>query len=169
MALGRDEILASFHQALGRFVHAIARLDFDVGMLLIALEEKIGADNSVYLKPNKSLNDRLLVLKKQIKEAAAGQPSENETKTAAWFVKAGQLRGLRNDYVHARWGIPGTSETIDPIVKYVPMHWNWDSVEENIEIQIPVSALLAQAIEVENLADEFYELAKGWPKLTKAT
>ncbi len=160
MELKREEIHARFHQALGRIVCAMSRLDFAVGCWLIALKERGGSDPSALLSSSVSLHERLQALERELHAARTRDQAINEEKMRAWVEKANSVRALRNGYVHARWGVPGASESDDPVLRYLPMHWNWDSTSGTAERQVSVSELTAQAIEVERLADEFHALFK---------
>ena len=73
----------------------------------------------------------------------------------AWFTKACELKAIRNDYVHARWCIPGHSESDDPILKMLPMNWNFTPGRQDEPVDVTLSSLAEQAVAIEKLSAEF--------------
>jgi hypothetical protein len=91
---------------LGRILFEFARLDMDLGLCLVwvnqgrqidELTEKVG-------RPDFSFHRKLDLLKRFAKEKYSNN-REAFSKYRQWIVDADVIRLVRNDLVHGRWGI----------------------------------------------------------------
>ena len=158
MTLYHQEIKGSFHLQLGRLVHAYSRFDFNVGLILDWLGPHHGEDVSDLLIGKIPLAERLKKLKPLVMKTykPAGEIALAEFET--WFAKARELKAIRNDYVHARWRIPGHCESDDPILKMLPMNWNFAHGCPDESVDVPLSGFAEQVAAIETLSVEFSAL-----------
>ena len=155
-----QEIKDRFHLRLGRLVHAYSRFDFNVGLALGWLGPHHGEDVSDLLIGKVPLAERLKKLKPLVMKTyqAAGDAALAEFET--WFAKVCELKAIRNDYVHARWGLPGHCESDDPILKMLPMNWNFAHGCPDESVDVPLSGFAEQVAAIETLSAEFSALQK---------
>src|SRR5687767_1814239 len=111
MSLDHAEIRDRFHLELGRMVHAYSLFDFNVGCALGWLGPHNGEDVSDLLIGRVPLSMRLKALKPLVLKTYRAAGNDALAEFEAWFAKAFELKAIRNDYVHARWGVPGQSES----------------------------------------------------------
>ena len=158
MTLFHREIKDRFHLQLGRLVHAYSQFDFNVGLALDWLGPHHGEDVSDLLIGKIPIAERLKKLKPLVMKTyqPAGVIALAEFET--WFAKACELKAIRNDYVHARWGLPGHCESDDPILKMLPMNWNFTPDRPDESVDVPLSGLAEQAAAIETLSAEFSAL-----------
>ena len=125
--LDHAELVDRFHLELGRMVHATSLLDFNIGIALGWMCPHIGEDHRDLLVGTIPLANRLKALKPIMLKMYEAAGEEALAEFEAWFSKACDLKAIRNDYVHARWDIPGGSDTDDPVLTMLPMNWTFNS------------------------------------------
>lgn len=162
MPLRHEEIRDRFHLELGRFVHAYARFDLNVGMQLNLNGLQYGVEVSDVLIGKVPLAHRLDRLKEQTLKIYASAGDAAIAEFEAWFAKAGEIKAIRNDYVHARWGLPGITESDDPVLKMLPMNWNFDPDNLDTPTDVTISALAKQTAAIEKLIGELMKLQKKY-------
>lgn len=162
MRLNHDEIRDRFHLELGRLVHASSRFDFNVGIALGELGPHHGENVSDLLIARKPLAQRLERLKPLVMKTYLATGVVAQTEFAAWFQRAEELKAIRNDYGHARWGIPGHSESDDPILKMLPMNWNFSPEHPDASVDVTLSSLAELARAIERISAEYGELRKKY-------
>ena len=160
MTLYHQEIKDRFHLQLGRLVHAYSQFDFNVGLTLGWLGPHHGEDVSALLISKIPLAERLKKLKPLVMKTykPAGEIALAEFET--WFAKARELKAIRNDHVHARWGIPSHCESDDPVLKMLPMNWDFTPEHPDASVDVTLSGLAEQAVAIEKLTAEFSMLLK---------
>jgi hypothetical protein len=151
MALERQQILDMFHQALGRLVHAHAQFDFNIGMQLNVLGLDTGHDVSELLVGKAPFSNRLRKAEDLVFIQYASAPDAAKQQLEQWFIKAHEVKAMRNDYTHARWQIPNLSDSDDPLFRMLPLNWNFDPNQEDKSVPIRLSDLHADAAEIERL------------------
>jgi len=165
--IARDDFDSAFHLLLGRLVHAIARLDFIVGLQLRYWAHKDDTSIHKLLKPGTPrLHERLKTLEELVSAAWSVPHYEGQKEIREWFRLAHQARGLRNEYAHGRWGVPGKHSFTEsgrlsdakPLLVFVPLDWNMlDSCSDN-NIELTLEEFATQVEEAENLATRFWNL-----------
>jgi len=162
MPVDHEEIRDRFHRELGRLVHACCLFDFNVGCALNWLGPHNGKDVSQWLIGRVPLGKRLDALKPLVLQTyrAAGRDAVAEFE--AWFSKACELKAIRNDYVHARWGVPGHSDSDDPVLKMLPMNWNFERDARDDSVDVKLSELREQGTSIEQLSGEWFKLQKKY-------
>lgn len=157
----------SFHLLLGRLVHAIARLDFYVGLQLRYWGHEDDSKIKALLKPKTAkLNDRLEALEFLLIVAWANVGAEGQLALQAWFRRAHDARAFRNEYAHGRWGVPGKFLQAEsgrhcdatPLLVFVPLDWNMSPDRTDESISMTLEEFAAQVKEAELLAREHFEL-----------
>lgn len=161
----------SFHRLLGRLVHTVARLDFNVGLQLRfwGLEGDPKIQDLLQARTSK-LNARLKALKRLLDVAWADAGSEGLQAMSAWFSRADQARAFRNEYAHGRWGVPGGYLQADsgrqcdatPLLLFVPLDWNMSPDRPDESISLTLEAFAAQVNEAELLAEEYRRLTEKY-------
>ena len=168
MALAHTEIKDRFHLNLGRMVHATSLLDFNIGIALGWMGEYSGEDHTDLLVGTTPLAARLKALQPIMVKMYEAAGKEAIAEIEAWFSKACGLKAIRNDYVHARWGLPGDSDTDDAVLTMLPMNWNFNSDQEAISSDVKLSAFGEQCASIEKLSGQFFELQKKYAKWCRA-
>lgn len=162
MSLDHAEITDRFHLELGRLVHAYSLLDFNVGIALGWLGPHNGVDVSTLLIGRVPLANRLEALKPLVLKMYRAAGNDALAEFEAWFAKVCELKAIRNDYVHARWGLPSHSESDDPVLRMLPMNWNFTPGSRDESVAVTLSALGEQRATIERLSEEFGELQKKY-------
>jgi hypothetical protein len=164
MALDHEDIRDRFHLELGRMVHAHSLFDFNIGIALDSMGQHIGEDHSNLLVGTIPLANRLKALKPVMLTMYEAAGEEALAEIERWFAKACDLKAIRNDYVHARWGIPGSSDSDDPVLTMLPMTWNFSSDQAAASSKVALSALSKQRADIEELSGQFFKLQKKYAK-----
>jgi hypothetical protein len=117
-----------FHLRLGRLTHAMSVFDFNLGLAIKRLGELNNQDVSQMLIGSKPFKIRLDEFKKFFEIFRGKYPARNHSKFVEWFEKVEEFRQLRNDFVHARWGVRYAPDVEHPgeDVEYTPIHWETD-------------------------------------------
>ncbi|MCZ8292546.1 MAG: hypothetical protein O9312_03435 [Hylemonella sp.] len=117
----------AFYWYLGRLTQAAAALDAVVSMAIQWLEKYNGreADASLF-KPNVPFAHRLTKLSEITKETFSHDQPEVSRDFSDWFERANKARALRNNYVHARWGLRLPRDGAEPDVEYIPLQLGID-------------------------------------------
>lgn len=146
------------HLLLGRLVHAVARLDFSVGLQLRWLGPYRGHDVADLLSTGQgSFHQRLRKLRSLAAETWAQADAEALKSFSDWFVRAEAARGIRNDYAHGRWG--RRSFRSDDF-NFIALSWEMDPDKQPPEVVVHLDELAREVAEIESLAHEFFELQK---------
>lgn len=161
----------SFHRLLGRLVHTVARLDFNIGLQLRFWGLEDDPKIQVLLQPRTSqLNARLQALKRLLGMAWEGVDPEGLQDMADWFSRADQARAFRNEYAHGRWGVPGgyiqaeSGRQCDatPLLLFAPLDWNMSPDRADASISITLETFAAQVNEAELLTEEYRMLSERY-------
>ncbi|MEK6210911.1 MAG: hypothetical protein AABM64_11180 [Pseudomonadota bacterium] len=153
--LDHAELKDRFYLALGRLVHAYSSLDFNVGIALGWLGPHNGVDVRDLLIGRVPLADRLEALKPLVLKMYRAAGNDALAEFEAWFAKVCKLKAIRNDYVHARWGLPGELDSDDPILKMLPMNWDFSADRLDKSVDVPLSELESQSSRIGQLVDDF--------------
>lgn len=159
----------SFHRLLGRLVHTVARLDFNVGLQLRFWGVEDDPKILDLLQPRTSqLNARLKALKRLLSSAWADVGSEGLQAMNAWFSRADQARAFRNEYAHGRWGVPGAYLQAEsgrqcdatPLLLFAPLDWSMSPGRPDTYLRLTLEEFTRQVNEAELLAAEYQELTE---------
>ncbi|WP_157128563.1 hypothetical protein [Cupriavidus sp. USMAA2-4] len=162
---------SAFHLLLGRLVHAIARLDFNVGLQLGYWAHKDDASIWKLLKPGTSrLHERLTALEELVSAAWFASHDEGQKEFRHWFARAHKARGLRNEYAHGRWGVPGKHlftesgrlSDATPLLVFVPLDWDMSPNREDKSIELTLDEFAAQVEEAEQLSVHFLNIERRY-------
>ncbi|MFV8618107.1 hypothetical protein [Ralstonia pseudosolanacearum] len=158
----------AFHLLLGRMVHAIARLDFHVGLELRYWGSDKDTNIQSLLKPKTAkLDERLKALECLMRAAWVNTAAGGQREFSLWFERAHRARVFRNDYAHGRWGVPGkhlpgeSGRFCDatPLLVFVPLNWDMSPSREDESIAMTLDEFAAQVGEAEQLSGQFQDLA----------
>lgn len=162
---------SAFHFLLGRLVHAIARLDFGMGLQLRYWGREDDPKIQELLEPQSAkLKGRLKALERLMKAAWAQPNTEGELEFAQWFKRAHKARGFRNDYAHGRWGVPGkhveaaSGRFCDatPLLVFVPLDWDMSPDRKDRSIDLTLEQFAAQVEQAEVLSSQFFALVEKY-------
>ncbi|WP_455279048.1 hypothetical protein [Cupriavidus necator] len=159
---------SAFHLLLGRLIHAIARLDFNVGLQLRYWGHEEDPKIRWLLKPQTSkLAERLSALEQLMVAAwSVDVQAEGQQELAGWFERAHTARAFRNEYAHGRWGVPGkhlhaeSGRLCDatPLLVFVPLDWDMSPTREDKSIEMTLDDFAAQVEEAELLSSQYWNL-----------
>ncbi|WP_144410057.1 hypothetical protein [Cupriavidus basilensis] len=158
---------SAFHLLLGRLVHAIARLDFNIGLQLRYWGHEQDAKIRELLEPHTAkLKGRLKALERLMWAAWTSSDLEGEREFALWFERAHRARGFRNDYSHGRWGVPGKHLRTEsgrlcdatPLLVFVPLDWDMSPNRVDKSIDLTLEDFAAQVEEAELLSSQYLNL-----------
>jgi hypothetical protein len=158
-----DDFTREFHHLLGRLAHAHAGLDFNVGLQLNWLGPHLQVKVHHLLDARKVMfAKRLSVLKDLVFELFenAGATALDEFKR--WFEVADAMKALRNDYVHGRWGVPGKLVDGQPMLAFVPLHWDMTPDRPDDSIYMTLNEFGSQVAKMEVLAHEYFRLERKY-------
>jgi len=171
-----DPFEDEFHRLLGRLVHVHARFDFNIGLQLNWMGPYYQEDVAELLNPLQTqLGRRLKKLKQLILDIYSPAGEEALTAFKAWFKRADEARGLRNDYVHGRWGVPGKYNFIPPgrmidavpLLTFVPLHWDTSPDRPDDSISMTLEEFASQVAAVEVLFADYWKLTKKYEQYAK--
>lgn len=157
----------AFHLLLGRLVHAIARLDFYVGLQLRYWGHEADPKIHALLKPRTAkLDERLKALESLLSAAWTEVGAAGQQEMSQWFRRAHQTRAFRNEYAHGRWGVPGkhlhaeSGRLCDatPLLVFVPLDWDMSPNREDESIEMTLEDFAAQVEEAELLSSQYWAL-----------
>lgn len=163
-----DDFTNQFHQLLGRLALAHARLDFNVGLQLNWLGPYLGAEVEPLLDAKKvPFAKRLKKLRVLVMELFENAGQDALSDFRGWFKRAEELKAVRNDYVHGRWG---SSRSAGPdgdihVLTFVAMHWDMNRPDESIRMTL--SDLEHQVKEMESLATNYFRLEEKYLRHAK--
>lgn len=154
-----SELLNAFHLRLGRLSHASAQLDFNIGLTLNWLGQHNSVDVRKLLDPKKTqLCQRLEKLEELIKKIYDQAQPRVASDFNAWFRRADKARALRNDYVHARWGMPGELKDEEPYVFFLKLNWDKSPGQPDKSVRLTFNEFDRQIEEVNKLASDFMKV-----------
>ncbi len=160
-----SEILDAFHLRLGRLTHAAAQLDFNIGLSLNWLGPHNSIDVTKWLDPKKSqLGQRIEKLEELVKKTYDQTQPQVASDFDVWFRRAEKARALRNNYVHARWGLPGELIGENPYVFFLELNWDMSPDQPDRSIRLTLIEFDQQIKEVNQLAGEFINLHHRYAK-----
>lgn len=161
----------AFHLLLGRLVHTIARLDFGMGLQLRYWSLEGDQKVQELLEPQSAkLKGRLKALER-LMQSAWGQPNPDGVREfTEWFERANRARGLRNDYAHGRWGVPGKRLPAEsgrfcdatPLLVFVPLDWDMSPDRKDRSVDLTLEQFAAQVEEAELLSSQFFSLVEKY-------
>ena len=157
--------LDEFHLLLGRLTHAAAQLDFNVGLSIRWLVEHNGEPSSDLLSGTKPFKLRLDELNRLIGKTFDLTNPEVATAFDAWFQGAHEARALRNDYVHARWGVRGDFDDREPFAEYVQLNWNMSPETAQPSNRVTFADFDKQIEEVRRLNQDLGDLQRRYAHL----
>jgi hypothetical protein len=153
------DITDQFHLRLGRIAHTSAQLDFNIGLALSWLGSYCGVDTSEYLNvKSHQLASRIAKLEEIVKIAFKNAPPEVFNDFNSWFDKARNVKSLRNNYMHARWGINPIRDDSEPYVKFTPLNWNMNPDQVLPETTLTFRELDLQIDEFKDVAFSFHTI-----------
>ncbi|SOZ68516.1 conserved hypothetical protein [Cupriavidus taiwanensis] len=167
--IAKTDFESAFHLLLGRLIHAIARLDFNVGLQLRYWAHEDDSRIRALLKPRTSkLEERLRVLEQLVAGAWSGAHDEGQRQLSDWFERAHKARGFRNAYAHGRWGVPGkhlhaeSGRLCDatPLLVFVPLDWDMSPNRKDNSIELTLDEFAAQVEEAEHLSVQFLDIER---------
>ena len=158
MDISTNEFDQKFHYLLGRLVRAHSNFDYNVGLQLNWLGRYYGESVEEVLNPLKPFSERLKLLKRFILNAfqRAGEGALSEFKD--WFRQAHELKGLRNDYLHGRWGLPANYSDTNNSLRFTPLHWDTTGGRADETVSLTLEESAAQVKSVEKLIAEYHSL-----------
>lgn len=165
--IAMDDFDSAFHLLLGRLVHAIARLDFNIGLQLRYWAHKDDSRIHGLLKPGTpKLHERLKTLEELVSAAWSACHDEGQKELCGWFELAHKSRGIRNEYAHGRWGVPGkhlfteSGRLCDakPLLVFVPLDWDMSENRNDNNIELTLEEFAAQVEEAEQLSGQFWDI-----------
>jgi hypothetical protein len=159
-----QELRDQFHLRLGRLTHASVQLDFNIGLSLHWLGSHNEIDVTSVLKPNNSLKNRLKKLHQLIRLTFDQTKPEIAKSFADAFARAENVRALRNDYVHGRWGFRFAQDEDVRYVLFVALNWNMDADQHDTGTKVTFVEFDAQIAEVESVSDELGHLMDKYRK-----
>lgn len=157
--------LDEFHLRLGRLTQAAAQLDFNVGLSVLWLLEHNGEPPSDFLSATKPFKLRLNDLKRLIHKTFDLSHPEAAVDFASWLQRADEARALRNDYVHARWGVRWGFDGGEPFAEYVQLNWNLSPETAPPSIRLTFADFDRQIEEVRKLSNDLGKLQKRYAHL----
>ncbi len=169
--IAEDDFESAFHLLLGRLVHAIARLDFTMGLQLRYWAHKDEPRVRTLLKPgNARLNDRLEALEELVGASWSGAHTEGQEEMSRWFERAHKARGVRNEYVHGRWAAPGKHSFTEsgrvcdamPLLVFMPLDWDMSENREDKSLTLTLEEFAAQVVEAEQLTEQLWRIEKKY-------
>jgi len=163
-----SEFERAFHELLGRLAHAHASLDFNVGLqlnwlgpyLAVTVQHLLDARRVAFAK-------RLSALRELVLELFEGAPESARTEFESWFERAAEMKALRNDYVHGRWGVPGKMVEGQPMLGFVPLHWDMTPDRPDSSTYMTIDDLERQVKQMEVLARDYFRLEKKYLMFAK--
>lgn len=165
--LAENDFDSAFHLLLGRLVHAVARLDFNIGLQLRYWGHEEDSKIRELLEPQTAkLKGRLKALERLMRAAWTGSDAEGVREFGLWFERAHKARGFRNDYSHGRWGVPGkhlytqSGRLCDatPLLVFVPLDWDMSPNRVDKSIDLTLEDFAAQVEEAELLSSQYLNL-----------
>ena len=165
-----------FHRLLGRLVHVTARFDFNVGLQLNWLGLYYQCDVKELLDPCKTqLKGRLKELRKVVLKAYEPAGENALAELVEWFLRADKARALRNDYVHARWGVPGKflaepdCAMIDavPLLTVLSLNWDMSPDQPDKSTSMTLDEFAQQVETVEDLFADYWRLSKKYERFAR--
>lgn len=160
MKMSHADLVDAFHLRLGRLTHASAQLDFIVGLALRWIGPYNNVEISEYLTPKTPLAKRLAKLEELTKITYDHSQPKVSADFEQWFRKADSIRALRNDYVHARWGLNGIKDDEEPYVIFLALTWNLDPDQPDLSVKVTLKEFDNQIAEINAVSIEFNELCK---------
>lgn len=157
-----------FHALLGRLVRAHARFDYNIGLQLNWLGSYYGIAVGDLLDPvGVPFVKRLKTLRQIILDAFERSGEEPLAKFQVWFDKANELKDLRNEYVHGRWGLPISAADVRPMLRFTPLHWDMSGARAGEEVTMTLEDFADQVKAVEALILEYHHLFDEYSKFAK--
>lgn len=160
-----------FHRLLGLLVRHSARLDFSVGLQLNWMSGYYGFEIGELLNPKASnLQKRIAKLRSVCKQAFQPAGPTAIAEFSKWFAKADKARALRNDYVHGRWGVPGSHrggpdtprQDCELLLTFVPLHWDLSPETMPKEIAITMGEFRQQVEDAISLFEDYFNLSQKY-------
>ena len=153
------DITDDFHLRLGRVAHISAQLDFNVGLALRWLGSYCGVDTSEYLNvKSHQLASRINKLEELVKISFENAPSSTFKDFNDWFERARNIKSIRNNYIHARWGINPMRDDVERYVNFVPLNWNMNPDQVLPETTLTFKEFDLQIAEFKEVAFSFYKI-----------
>lgn len=159
-----DEFTSRFYGLLGRLVHAHAQLDFNVGLQLNWMGPYLGQDIRGLLQATTPFAHRLEKLEELTLKLYANVEPEALAELQAWFLEAGRLKRVRNDYVHGRWGVPRSFSEKPPRIEFIPLNWNLDPETTLPPTVMTIDELEQEVATLQHLAGEYFRLSRKYER-----
>lgn len=158
-----SEFEREFHELLGRLAHAHASLDFNVGLQLNWLGPYLAVKVQHLLDARKvAFAKRLSALRELVLELFEKAPEPALAEFERWFERANEMKALRNDYVHGRWGVPGKRLDEQLLLGFVPLHWDMTPDQPDRATYMTIDDLRRQVEQMEVLARDYFRLEKKY-------
>jgi hypothetical protein len=143
------------HALVGRLVFAFSRLDANLALLAAGKNGTNSRAASIAKLEDTSFKDKLTSVMPAIRREYLGNP-QCLAEWEAWLASADELRTLRNDLVHGRWGVNEMRRTVQNVVGVPgsPNQRETNYTLEELQAKVGVADLVAR---------EFGRLRKRWP------
>lgn len=161
-AMTQEEFANEFHRLLGRLVHAHARFDFNAGLQLRWLGQHNEVDVDPLLNAKVPFEKRLRALKPLVLRTYSPAGPAAMAEFQALFKRARGLKALRNSYVHGRWAAPARWVNGDPVLAFVPLHWDMDPQSPDRSIEMHLAEFADQVKDVETLFSDYWQLEERY-------
>lgn len=158
-----DDFRREFHHLLGRLAHAHANLDFNIGLQLnwlgpylqVKVHHLLDARKVMFAKRLGKLKDLVFELFEDAGEAALDEFKQ-------WFEAADEMKALRNDYVHGRWGVPGKLVDGHLMLAFVALHWDLTPDRPDDSTYMTLDEFGSQVAKMEALVHEYFRLERKY-------
>ena len=141
--------------AIGRFIIEFCRLEMELGLAIAwknggeALEQE-----TEHLK-GEAFGVRLERFRRHI-DGLPAEESEAAHSFRAWIKSAGEVRDVRNQFIHGRWGFHATSNEVSNVVGF-------PTADGQYEVHYKIADLNAQVQRVVDVCEQLSRLRSRWP------
>ena len=115
LAAERERIERHAATQLGLMLFEYSRLEMELGLHIVWADEGKTLDELTDRLKDSAINKRLLFLQQYVARKYA-DGGEAVSAYAAWLQEAHEVRALRNDFVHGRWGPWGRGHGVRNVV-----------------------------------------------------
>lgn len=143
--------------AIGRFIIEFCRLEMALGLAIAWKNGGSELKQQTEKTSGESFGARLERLRKHIDSLPSDQ-AEASASYYSWIGAAAELREVRNQFIHGRWGIRAVDGDVSNVI-------GLPTSPGQHEVFYKTSELNAQVQRVIRLRDELSGLRKKWPWL----
>ena len=106
-----DQLEEKAATLLGRILFAFSRLEMELGLCVVWVDRGTRLEQLTDEHEEAGFNARLSSLRKSVDERLS-KGSERHSAYSDWIDNADDVRQVRNELVHGRWGVEATEERI---------------------------------------------------------